>query len=112
MVALFDMPSSARLTSDRNVLYVGGGNTTTISSLRVYLVGDITSPLATTTFKVSQLLPAPAEDVEVAGNYAYVAAGASGLRIIDISSATLATPAISETGSYDTAGTALGIAVS
>jgi len=112
LVALFDSPSSARLTSVSNVLYVGGGNTTTVPSLRVYLVGDITSPLATTTFKVSQLLPAPAEDVEVAGNYAYVAAGASGLRVIDISQATALTPAISETGFYDTAGTALGVAVS
>ena len=111
-VATFGSPSSAHLTSVGNVLYVAGGNTTTVPSLRIYQVTDITNPLLTTTFKVSQPLPSPAEDVEVAGSYAYVADGVSGLRIIDISNATAPTPTISDAGSYNTAGNALNVAIS
>ncbi len=50
----------------------------------------------TWTQKISLALPESPQDVEVAGNYAYVADGAAGLRIIDASNATNATtPTIS-----------------
>ncbi len=53
----------------------------------------------------SQLLPAPIEDVTVAGSLVYVAAGESGLHIFDVSSP--ANPV--RLGGYDTAGRARGV---
>ncbi|MDI6756244.1 MAG: hypothetical protein QME78_17875 [Thermodesulfobacteriota bacterium] len=52
--------------------------------------------------------PGYAYGVAVSGNYAYVADGGSGLRIINISDP--ATP--TEAGFYDTPGYAMGVAVS
>lgn len=109
-VAMFNSPNFARLTSVGNVLYVAGGDSATVPSLIVSEVTDTTDPYSTEV-KISLPLPATPLDVEVAGNYAYVTAGASGLRIIDVSSATEATPVIAEAGSYDTAGTAVQVAV-
>jgi hypothetical protein len=51
--------------------------------------------------------PGSAQGVALAGNYAYVAAGSGGLRIVDISD--LAGP--SETGYYDTPGSAQDVAL-
>jgi hypothetical protein len=52
--------------------------------------------------------PGDAWGVAVSGNYAYVAAASSGLRIIDITNPSAPT----ETGFYDTPGNAYGVAVS
>ncbi len=103
----FYSPSIPRITSAGSVLYVAGGDSETVPSLRIYQTTNDTS-----TFKISLPLPAAPEDVVVSGSSAYVADGASGLRIIDVSLATAATPTIKETSSFDTAGSAVDVAVS
>jgi hypothetical protein len=50
---------------------------------------------------------APALDVVAAGNYAYIAAGEAGLRVVDISDPNAPT----EVGFYDTPGNAVGVDV-
>jgi hypothetical protein len=110
-VAMSASPGIARLTSANGVLYLASWDDATHPSLRVYEVTDTANPVGNTTFEISQPLPSPPEDVEVAGSHAYVADGVSGLRIIDVGAATAATPAIHEAGSYDTAGKAANVAV-
>jgi hypothetical protein len=106
-VAGFGSPSIGRLAAVGDVLYVVSGD-----SLRVYRVTDTADPVGSTTFHSSISLPAPAEDIVISGDYAYVAAGEAGLRIFDVRNATAATPAIAEAGGYDTAGSAVNVAVS
>ena len=71
------------------------------------LVLDVSNPAKPVRVGQSALFPNVVQDLALAGNYAYVADGEGGLRIIDI--ANPAAPA--EVGFYDTPGSARGVAV-
>jgi uncharacterized repeat protein (TIGR01451 family) len=77
-----------------NYAYVGFG-------LRL-VVMDVSNPASPLVVGQSPFLPNVIEDIALSGNLAYVASGASGLQIIDISSP--ASPV--RRGGYDTSGTA------
>lgn len=74
---------------------------------RLFII-NITDPTSPTVVGKTQPLPDIVKSLAVVGNYAYVADGEGGLRIINVSNP--ATPF--EVGYYDTAGQALSVAVS
>ncbi|MCL5074244.1 MAG: hypothetical protein M1136_01130 [Chloroflexi bacterium] len=69
------------------------------------VVLDVSDPARPAVVGESAPLPGVVQGVAMAGNYAYVAAGSSGLRIIDVSNAT----SPREVGYYVTAGDARGV---
>jgi hypothetical protein len=72
---------------------------------------EIVVPVAIGTFSPQALsainIPGYANNVDVAGDYAYVAAGSAGLQVVDVSNRS----APSIVGSYDTDGTAIDVRV-
>ena len=106
-VLAFGSVTSGRLAAVGDVLYVAAGD-----SLRVFRVTDTAAPVGNTIFQSSIPLPAPAEDIAIDGDHAYVATGEAGLRIFDIRDAAAPTPVIVEAGDHDTPGSALNVAVS
>ena len=82
-----------------NYAYVGVG-----PRLVILNISNLANPVV-----VGQtgVLPGFVVDVAVAGNFAYVADGGDGLRIIDVSNPAIPT----EVGFYDTPGSAAGVAV-
>ena len=86
----------SHLASTSNALYVADDSFYALS------IPTPTNPL-TSVAGATATLPAAAQDLAISGNYAYVADGASGLQIVDITNATAATPSASIVGSYATA---------
>jgi hypothetical protein len=90
----------------------GSGNSVALAGSHAYVTGgdlhviDVSGP-ASPTVVGSTDTPGDAEDVAIAGSYAYVADGSSGLQVIDVSDPTLPTIV----GSTDTPGYGNGVAV-
>lgn len=102
-VATISSTTSGKITSAGDVLYVASDN-----SLDIYQITNTADPTSTT-FKVSHSIPTAAKAISVVGNYAYLANGTAGLRIVDVSNATAVTPSTSDSGNYDTSGNAVGL---
>ncbi len=71
------------------------------------IILNVSNPAQPAFVGQTDVLPGTVRDVAVAGDYAYVADGGAGLRIVDVSHP--AAPA--EVGFYDTSGFAGGVAV-
>ena len=102
----------------RNVQLVGqiGGDTNAVAVRDHYayigigprlVILDVSNPALPTVVGKTDVLPGNAEGVALAGDYAYVAAGGDGLRIIDVSDP----GAPSEAGFYNTLGYAHSVAL-
>jgi len=114
-------PTSANApTADaENVEFVGhiGGDTHAVAVQRDYAyigeggaltILDVSNPAAPSVMGKTVPFPEVVQDVYVSGDYAYVAAGEGGLRVVDVSTPTNPT----EVGCYDTPGYANSVAVS
>lgn len=117
--AVTDADFVAAAANAQNVEYVGhygsGANGVTVRGKYAYLgegpkltILDISTPSSPALVGKTPSLPDDVYDIALAGNYAYVTCGESGLRIINV--ANPAAPV--EVGFIDTPGDAYGIAVS
>jgi hypothetical protein len=94
----YDIYSGSQITVVGNYAYIAGS-----TGLKIIDISNPTTPIFRGSYDTYDFV----NDVQVLGNYAYVANHGSGLKIIDISNPT--TPILK--GSYDTSGYALGVQV-